>query len=145
MLRRPHTPQPALRDRLYALGGPELLAATHEVVLQHTCSNGPTTTTTSALSTVSSSRSYMQIAAAAMGADLTNVLEEADVTTWRHTLALLCTFASSGDTFRHLASQLANKLEVEGLAAEAASRLTLSRRGWLLLDRLAVDLDHASG
>ena len=105
---------------LAALGGPELLAATHEVVLQHTCSNGPTTTTTSALSTVSSSRSYMQIAAAAMGADLTNVLEEADVTTWRHTLALLCTFASSGDTFRHLASQLANKLEVEGLAAEAA-------------------------
>lgn len=33
----------------------------------------------------------------------------------------------------------------EGLAAEEAGRLTLSRRGWLLLDRLAVDLDHASG
>ena len=33
----------------------------------------------------------------------------------------------------------------EGLAANEAGRLTLSRRGWLLLDRLAVDLDHASG
>ena len=33
----------------------------------------------------------------------------------------------------------------EGLAAEAEGRLVLTRRGWLLLDRLAVDLDHASG
>ena len=33
----------------------------------------------------------------------------------------------------------------EGLAVKAAGRVTLSRRGWLLLDRLAVDLDHASG
>jgi oxygen-independent coproporphyrinogen-3 oxidase len=33
----------------------------------------------------------------------------------------------------------------DGLARERAGRLTLTGRGWLLLDRLAVDLDHASG
>jgi oxygen-independent coproporphyrinogen-3 oxidase len=40
---------------------------------------------------------------------------------------------------------LTDRWRAEGLAVEEAGRVTLSRRGWLLLDRLAVDLDHASG
>jgi oxygen-independent coproporphyrinogen-3 oxidase len=34
---------------------------------------------------------------------------------------------------------------VEGLAVESGGRIVPTRRGWLLLDRMAVDLDHASG
>lgn len=43
------------------------------------------------------------------------------------------------------ARALTRRWVTEGLAAEEAGRLALSRRGWLMLDRLAVDLDSASG
>jgi oxygen-independent coproporphyrinogen-3 oxidase len=43
------------------------------------------------------------------------------------------------------AETLAERWVGEGLATKEAGRLTLSLRGWLLLDRLTVDLDHASG
>jgi oxygen-independent coproporphyrinogen-3 oxidase len=43
------------------------------------------------------------------------------------------------------ARALTERWVAEGLASETRGRLVLTRRGWLLLDRLAVDLDHASG
>lgn len=48
-------------------------------------------------------------------------------------------------TLSPAARALVERWIADGLAAEEAGRVTLSWRGWLLLDRLAVDLDHASG